>query len=159
MRQGVFEFPERRRVRRIRRRTEVPHTTREEVDGVVHVNVKLCKGLPSLRTKKTLELLEECFRQAKARFDCELLHFAILSNHVHLLVFTKRAVDLSRFMQEFKHKFSTWFNHRHGRRGTLWEERFKSVLTEVLRQDGESFDPELLKGFVAAMKAQRKDAE
>ena len=41
-----------------------------------------------------------------------------------------RLFDLSRFMQELKHRFSTWFNKRHGRKGTLWEERFKSVLVE-----------------------------
>ena len=41
-----------------------------------------------------------------------------------------RLFDLSKFMKEFKHKFSTWFNGTHGRRGTLWEERFKSVLLE-----------------------------
>ena len=41
-----------------------------------------------------------------------------------------RLFDLSAFMKEFKYKFSVWFNRRHGRKGTLWEERFKSVLVE-----------------------------
>ena len=41
-----------------------------------------------------------------------------------------RLFDLSAFMKEFKHRFSMWFNKRHGRRGALWEERFKSVLVE-----------------------------
>jgi REP element-mobilizing transposase RayT len=41
-----------------------------------------------------------------------------------------RLFDLSRFMKEFKHKFSTWYNRRHQRRGTLWEERFLSVLVQ-----------------------------
>ena len=41
-----------------------------------------------------------------------------------------RLFDLSAFMKEFKYKFSVWFNKRHGRKGTLWEERFKSVLVE-----------------------------
>jgi hypothetical protein len=41
-----------------------------------------------------------------------------------------RLFDLSAFMKEFKHRFSMWFNKRHGRKGALWEERFKSVLVE-----------------------------
>ena len=41
-----------------------------------------------------------------------------------------RLFDLSAFMKEFKYKFSVWFNKRHGRKGTLWEERFRSVLVE-----------------------------
>ena len=41
-----------------------------------------------------------------------------------------RLFDLSAFVKELKNKFSFWFNKRHGRKGTLWEERFKSVLLE-----------------------------
>ena len=33
-------------------------------------------------------------------------------------------------MKEIKERFSRWFNTRRGRRGTLWMDRFKSVLVE-----------------------------
>ena len=38
--------------------------------------------------------------------------------------------DLSPFMQLVKQRFSIWFNRSHDRYGTLWSERFKSVLVE-----------------------------
>lgn len=38
--------------------------------------------------------------------------------------------DISVFMKELKQRFTQWFNRRNDRRGTLWEERFKSVLVE-----------------------------
>jgi REP element-mobilizing transposase RayT len=38
--------------------------------------------------------------------------------------------DVSAFMKLLKQRFSIWFNHAHGRYGTLWSERFKSVLIE-----------------------------
>ncbi len=41
-----------------------------------------------------------------------------------------RLFDLSSFMKEVQQKFSAWFNLTRGRRGTLWEERFRSVLVE-----------------------------
>lgn len=41
-----------------------------------------------------------------------------------------RIGDLSCFMKELKQRFSAWFNRRHDRTGTLWEERFKSILIE-----------------------------
>lgn len=41
-----------------------------------------------------------------------------------------RMGDLSIFMKELKQRFSQWYNRRKGRKGTLWEERFKSVLVE-----------------------------
>ena len=42
----------------------------------------------------------------------------------------RRMWDLSEYMKSLKQRFSRWFNWMHGRRGTLWEERFKSVLVE-----------------------------
>jgi REP element-mobilizing transposase RayT len=41
-----------------------------------------------------------------------------------------RMWDLSAFMKLLKQRFTQWFNHERGRKGTLWEERFKSVLVE-----------------------------
>ncbi len=38
--------------------------------------------------------------------------------------------SLSRFMQEIKQTFSRYYNKRKKRRGTLWGERFKSVIVE-----------------------------
>ena len=42
-----------------------------------------------------------------------------------------RRGDLSEFMKTVKQRFSIWFNRHHGNRiGTLWADRFKSVLVE-----------------------------
>jgi putative transposase len=42
--------------------------------------------------------------------------------------YLKRMWNLSAFVQSVKQRFSTWFNKHHGRKGTLWEERYKSVI-------------------------------
>lgn len=44
--------------------------------------------------------------------------------------YRKRMGDLSDFMKQLKQRFSIWFNRRTGRKGTLWEDRFKSLLVE-----------------------------
>jgi putative transposase len=44
--------------------------------------------------------------------------------------FLARMYDLSAYMKTVKQRFTQSFNRRHGRKGTLWEERFKSVLVE-----------------------------
>jgi REP element-mobilizing transposase RayT len=41
-----------------------------------------------------------------------------------------RMGDISEFMKTLKQRFSIWFNKTHRRFGTLWAERFKSVLVE-----------------------------
>ncbi len=44
--------------------------------------------------------------------------------------FAGRMGDVSQFMKTMKQRFTQWFNREHRRRGTLWEQRFKSVLVE-----------------------------
>ena len=41
-----------------------------------------------------------------------------------------RMWDVSQFMKTLKQRFTQWFNKEHARKGTLWEERFRSVLVE-----------------------------
>ena len=41
-----------------------------------------------------------------------------------------RFCDLSVFVKEVKERFSRWFNKRHSRKGTLWADRFKSVMVQ-----------------------------
>ena len=41
-----------------------------------------------------------------------------------------RMSDVSEFMKALKQRFSVWYNRSHRRYGTLWAERFKSVLVE-----------------------------
>jgi len=48
--------------------------------------------------------------------------------------YLSRFCSLEHFMKELKERFSRWFNKRHGRRGTLWQERYRSILVE----DGEA---------------------
>ncbi len=41
-----------------------------------------------------------------------------------------RMGDLSVFMRELKQRFSIWYNHSHRNRGTIWSDRYKSLLIE-----------------------------
>jgi len=45
-----------------------------------------------------------------------------------------RMHDLSAFVRELKQRFGIWYNQTHGNRGTIWAERFKSVLVERSRE-------------------------
>jgi hypothetical protein len=48
----------------------------------------------------------------------------------YLSTFHSRMYDVSGFMKLLKQRFTQWYNARVGRKGTLWEERFKSVLVD-----------------------------
>jgi hypothetical protein len=61
--------------------------------------------------------------------DLRARGMAVLAEE-RLAALKKRFCDLSLFVKEVKERFSRWFNKRRGRRGTLWMDRFKSVLVE-----------------------------
>jgi putative transposase len=42
----------------------------------------------------------------------------------------RRFCDLGTYMKEVKERFSRWFNKRRERKGTLWMDRYKSVMVE-----------------------------
>jgi REP element-mobilizing transposase RayT len=42
--------------------------------------------------------------------------------------YTYRMYDISEFLKTLKQRVTMSYNRRHGRKGTLWEERFKSLL-------------------------------
>jgi putative transposase len=48
--------------------------------------------------------------------------------------YTGRMYNLSEFVKTLKQRYTMSYNRRHGRKGTLWESRFKSVLLEGSRR-------------------------
>jgi REP element-mobilizing transposase RayT len=48
---------------------------------------------------------------------------------------TRRMAALAPFMKALKQRFTQWFNRTQRRRGTLWEERYRSVVVEGLDGD------------------------
>ena len=47
--------------------------------------------------------------------------------------YTYRMGDMSQFMKSLKQRFTQWYNKKHGRRGTLWEERFSATAVSAGR--------------------------
>ena len=64
-------------------------------------------------------------RLEQLRLDCRHEEAEALREH-----FFANMWDVSYFMRVLKQRFSQWFNAGHARKGTLWEERFRSVLVE-----------------------------
>ena len=44
--------------------------------------------------------------------------------------YLRRMWDISLFMKTLKQRFTQWFNKTYKRKGTIWEERFRSVLVQ-----------------------------
>lgn len=57
--------------------------------------------------------------------------FALMTNHVHLLVTPETAKSLPRMMQAVGSSYVPYFNKRHQRSGTLWEGRYRAFAIET----------------------------
>src|SRR5262245_445271 len=64
------------RVVTVRTSSRVPHETRPEVRGPIHVVWRIRRGLPDLRTPRGLRRLEGAFRKGKERDGFALLHYS-----------------------------------------------------------------------------------
>ena len=62
-----------------------------------------------------------------------------------------RFCDVSVYAREVKTRFCRWYNKRHGRRGTVWMERFRSVIVEGKR-GREANDEQRAKSALDALK-------
>lgn len=69
-----------------------------------------------------------------AEIRWQLRHFRAQGNQAAAVAlrerYFRRMWDLSEFIKTLKQRFTRWFNRVHERSGTLWEERFRSVLVE-----------------------------
>ena len=80
----------------------------------------LIKGIYSQVMIGTVRQQLKMLREAGANEEAERLRES----------FFVRMWDVSFFMKSLKQRFTQWFNRKQGRKGTLWEERFRSVLVE-----------------------------
>ena len=68
--------------------------------------------------------------EAAKRFGVAVHAWVFMTNHVHLLVTPAEDDGISRMMQPLGRRYVRYFNHVHGRTGTLWEGRFRACLVQ-----------------------------
>lgn len=93
------------------------------------------ENLPPLDRDTLLKRLGFLYNSDTVRTVREELDRAAKSDNTKweqeiLVRYERRMGNLSAFMKDLKQRFSQWYNKRNGRRGTLWEDRYQSVLVE-----------------------------
>ena len=69
-------------------------------------------------------------REAAKEFGSAVHAFALLPNHVHVLMTPKEGNSLAKTMQSLGRRYAQYINRQHGRSGTIWEGRFRSSLID-----------------------------
>jgi len=93
----------------------------------------------SIETKWIFESDEELgmFKRlmivSRDKHNFQVHHYCLMNTHFHMAV---KIPEISKFaagMKWVKREYTKWYNWRVKRRGTLWQERYKSLLIEDAR--------------------------
>ena len=68
--------------------------------------------------------------QFSIKFDCDVHAYALMTNHVHLLVTPNSIGAISRMMHAIGTHYVSYVNRQYGRTGTLWSGRHKASLVD-----------------------------
>ena len=114
----------------------VPHLVRPNLSPhkPVHVTLRLVDGLPSLRRARLTDLCLNVFSAERDRKGFRLVHYAIRSNHLHLVCEADCARSLSRGVGRLAARCARGLNARLGRRGRTFRDRFHARIISSPRQ-------------------------
>ncbi len=100
----------------------------------VHVTLRTLPGAPNLRTGAVYAAVESALRAALARASFRVVHFSVLSNHVHLVAEAAGAAALARGMQGLAVRIARRVNRAVGRTGRLWRDRYHARILRTPRE-------------------------
>lgn len=100
-------------------------------DQLHHVLLRGNNRQPVLVDEVDRQLFTSLLADLAVEQGVALHAWALMPDHIHLLLTPLRDGVLSTFMQALGRRYVQAFNRRHGRRGTLWEGRYRSTVLEA----------------------------
>jgi REP element-mobilizing transposase RayT len=113
------------------------------------VTLRVREGLGSLRRHKALQLLRRAVSASARRADADtfrIIHFNLLSNHVHLVVEAASAAVLARGVQGLSVRLARGWNRIAQRRGKVFAERYHARVLRTPRETRSVLSYVLLNG-------------
>jgi putative transposase len=121
----------------------VPHLRRPPLDArhPVHVTLKVRREVWSLRSGRSVRALKRALldvrqRQEQGVAPFAVVHFAILSNHLHLILEAGDREALSRGMQSLEIRMARALNDSMERRGRVFADRYHAHILKTPTEVG-----------------------
>ena len=75
----------------------------------------------------------EALREGSTRQECAIHAYALMGNHVHLLLTSSRAGGPSRLMPDIAGRYARYLADEYGHDGAVWEETYDATPVHVRR--------------------------
>src|SRR5262249_27314139 len=76
----------------------------------------------------------EVLRERSLRQACAIHAYALMGNHVHLLLTSERSGGPSRLMPDIVSAYAGYLSHEYGHEDAVWEETYDATPVHVRRQ-------------------------
>jgi len=111
----------------------ITHAKRERLnckDATYHI-VTRCNN-KELLIKNELDSIKYKFilQKCKEKYGFLLHDYAIMNNHVHLLIRLFTSTNISQIMHSIDRRYARWYNEYYERKGHFWEDRFYGELVK-----------------------------
>jgi REP-associated tyrosine transposase len=107
-------------------RPRVAHAPREDFrpEHPLHVTLRMRDDVPCLRAYKPWAAIVRALRAARTRESLRVIHYSVMTNHMHLLVEADGREALTLGMRSLMTRLATALNHAFARRGPVFADRF-----------------------------------
>lgn len=118
------------------RGTKVSHGPRARFPArfPLHVTMRVVADLPTLRQRGALRIVQQAIRCRGRRDSFRVVHYAVIGNHIHLIVEASSAEALARGMQGLEVSLARRLNRFFGRRGRFFEDRYHARILRTPRE-------------------------
>jgi len=113
-----------------------PHRARPALASrfPVHVTLRVDDSLPDLRGGEVYREIEACLRSGKQRDDFRLVHYSMLTHHLHLVAEATNAKALTNGIRGLSVRIARRLNRLVGRRGRVFSDRYFSRILRTPRE-------------------------
>jgi putative transposase len=98
-------------------------------DSVYHIMIRSISEVPLFKENADKELYLYLIRKYQEQYNFKVYAYCLMDNHGHLIIDANGA-DISKIMHGINFTYAQTFNIRHKRRGTLFQDRFKSKIVK-----------------------------
>lgn len=115
---------------------KVSHGRRERFAArfPLHITLRVVADLPSLRRYGALRIIQRAISAGGHRSTFRIIHYAVIGNHIHLIVEASGAETLARGMQGLEVRLARRLNRFFDRRGVFFAERYHSRVLRTPRE-------------------------